>query len=110
MFLAHLSRTGPQWNAARPMEEQTEWLTHAAYMDMQVDEGIIVLGGPLDDMRVVLAMEVESEEAVRAILGRDPWSDSHLRIDAIEPWTIRLDGRRPRPPVRESSGTTPGLA
>jgi hypothetical protein len=94
VFLAHLSRTGPQWDVARPMEEQAEWLAHAAYMDMLVDEGIIVLGGPLDDMRVVLAMEVESEEAVRAILSRDPWSGTHLRIDTIEPWTIRLDGRR----------------
>lgn len=93
MFLAHLSHTGPQWDVARPMEEQTEWLAHASYMDMLVDEGIIVLGGPLDDMRVVLAMEVESEEAVRAILSRDPWSGTHLRIDTIEPWTIRLDSR-----------------
>ncbi|MFG1707052.1 hypothetical protein ACFLIM_28050 [Nonomuraea sp. M3C6] len=41
-------------------------------MDMLVDEGLIVLGGPLDDMCVVLAMEAESEEAVRAILSRDP--------------------------------------
>ncbi|GAA1024513.1 hypothetical protein GCM10009556_103710 [Acrocarpospora pleiomorpha] len=69
MFLAHLSHTGPQWDVARPMEEQTEWPAHASYMDMLVDEGIIVLGGPLDDMRVVLAMEVESEEAVRVILS-----------------------------------------
>ena len=36
----------------------------------------------------------ESEEAVRSTLARDPWSESHLRVDAIEPWTIRLDGRR----------------
>jgi hypothetical protein len=93
MFLAHLLHTGPQWDVARPMEEQTEWLEHASYMDMLVDEGIIVLGGPLDDMRVALAMDLESEEAVRAILSRDPWSGTHLRIDTIERWTIRLDGR-----------------
>lgn len=93
MFLVHLLHTGPQWDAARPMEEQTKWLAHASYMDSLVDEGIIVLGGPLDDVRVVLAMEAESAEAVRAVLGRDPWSGSHLKIDRIEPWTIRLDGR-----------------
>ncbi|MGC9665159.1 hypothetical protein ACNTMW_01225 [Planosporangium sp. 12N6] len=94
MFLVHLSHTGPHWDIARPMEEQSGWLAHASYMDMLVDEGIVVLGGPLDDMRVVIAMEVETEKAARAILGRDPWSGTHLRIDLIEPWTIRLDGRR----------------
>jgi hypothetical protein len=93
MFLVHLSHTGPQWNAARPMEEQTRWLPHASYMDLLVDQGIIVLGGPLDDMRVVLVIEAESVEAVGEVLSRDPWSGSHLRIDTIEPWTIRLDGR-----------------
>jgi hypothetical protein len=61
-------------------------------MDKLVDEGVIVLGGTLDDMRVVLAREAESEQAIRVILGRDPWSGGHLRIDTIEPWTIRLDG------------------
>ncbi|OLB81366.1 MAG: hypothetical protein AUI14_03635 [Actinobacteria bacterium 13_2_20CM_2_71_6] len=93
MFLVQLSRTGPRWDGARPMEEQTGWLAHASYMDLLVDEGVIVLGGPLDDMRVVLAVEAESDETVRAILSRDPWSGTHLRIDTIEPWTIRLDGR-----------------
>ena len=44
--------------------------------------------------RVVHTVEAESEEAVRATLGRDPWSETHLRVDTIEPWTIRLDGRR----------------
>ncbi|MEV4754272.1 YciI family protein [Micromonospora sp. NPDC049559] len=94
MYLVHLSHSGPEWDIARPMEEQTEWLAHAAYMDSLVDQGSIVLGGPLDDMRVVLVFEAESEQAVRELLGRDPWSGSHLRITAVEPWTIRLDGRR----------------
>ncbi|WP_446215768.1 hypothetical protein [Micromonospora sp. IBHARD004] len=65
MHLVHLSHAGPHWDLARPMEEQTDWLAHASYMDLLVDEGIIVLGGPLDDVRVVLAMEAESEQAVR---------------------------------------------
>jgi len=77
------------------MEEQSQWLAHAAFMDGLVDEGFVVLGGPLDDEeRVVLAMEAESEDAVRATLALDPWSGTHLRVDAVEPWTIRLDGRR----------------
>ena len=76
------------------MEEQSDWPAHAAFMDGLVAEGFIVLGGPLaDEIRVVHAIESESEDAVRATLARDPWSESHLVVDAIDPWTIRLDGR-----------------
>jgi hypothetical protein len=39
-------------------------------------------------------VEAESEDAIRERLAHDPWSGSHLEIGAIEPWTIRLDGRR----------------
>ena len=77
------------------MEEQSDWDAHASFMDGLVDDGFLVLGGPLsDEERVAHAVEAESEDAVRATLARDPWSETHLRIDSIESWTIRLDGRR----------------
>jgi uncharacterized protein YciI len=95
MFLVLVSQTGPEWKAGQPIEEQSEWEAHAAFMDGLVDEGFIVLGGPLAaERRVAHAVEAESEEVVRATLGRDPWSQTHLVIHSIEPWTIRLDGRR----------------
>jgi hypothetical protein len=94
-FLVLLRRSGPQWDPARPLEEQSDWLAHASFMDGLVDAGFIVLGGPLgDDERVVHAVEAESADAVRATLARDPWNETHLRIDTIDPWTIRLNGRR----------------
>ncbi len=94
-FLVVLHRSGPDWDPSRPMEEQSGWPAHASFMDELVDGGFVVLGGPLaDEHRVVLAVEAESEEAVRAALARDPWSETHLRVAAIDPWTIRLDGRR----------------
>jgi uncharacterized protein YciI len=95
MFHVVLHRSGPEWDPSRPLEEQSGWTEHAAFMDALVDEGFIVLGGPLfDEHRVVHAVEAESEEAIRAKLARDPWSGTHLVVAAIEPWTIRLDGRR----------------
>src|SRR5436309_3213878 len=94
MFHLVLRRDGPRWDPSRPMEEQTDWRAHASFMDGLVDSGFIVLGGPLgDELRVVHVVEAESEDAVRATLARDPWSHTHLRIEAIDPWTIRLDGR-----------------
>ena len=96
MFLVVLHRSGPEWDPGRPLEEQPGWPAHARFMDGLVDAGFIVLGGPLsDEHRVVHAVEAESEEAVRATLARDPWSETHLRVATIEPWTIRLDARRP---------------
>jgi uncharacterized protein YciI len=95
MFLVVLPRTGQEWDPARPMEQQSDWPAHASFMDGLVDAGFVVLGGPLaDEQRVVLVVEAETEDAVRATLARDPWSETHLRIDTIDPWTIRLDGRR----------------
>ncbi len=94
MFHVVLCQAGPQWLPGRPLEEQTGWQEHAEYMDALVEEGFIVLGGPVsDEGRVVHAVEAESEDAVRATWARDPWSETHLVVDSIEPWTIRLDGR-----------------
>jgi hypothetical protein len=76
------------------LEEQTGWSAHATYMDELVAQGSVVLGGPLgDDLRVVLAIEAPSPAEIREMLARDPWNGTHLLIDSIEPWTIRLDGR-----------------
>jgi hypothetical protein len=94
-FLVLIRRSGPQWDPARPMEEQSEWPAHAAYMDELVDSGFIRLGGPLaDEHRVVHVVEADSEDAIRAAYARDPWSETHLRVESIDPWTIRLDGRK----------------
>ena len=94
MFLVVLRRSGPQWDASLPLEQQSDWDAHAAFMDGLVDAGFIVLGGPLaDEVRTAHAVEAESEDAVRATLARDPWSETHLVVDTIDPWTIRLDAR-----------------
>lgn len=95
MFLVTVTRSGPRYDPSLPLEEQSAWSAHAAFMDGLVDAGVLVLGGPLaDERRVVYAAEAESVDALRATLARDPWNGSHLELAAIEPWTIRLDGTR----------------
>ena len=94
MFHVVLHRSGPKWDPARALEEQSDWPAHAAFMDGLVDDGFVVLGGPLaDEHRVVHVIEAASEDEIRARLAQDPWNESHLRIEAIDAWTIRLDGR-----------------
>ena len=95
MFLVVRRRSGPEWDPARPLEDQSGWVEHAAFMDGLVAAGFIVLGGPLgDEQRVVFAVEADSPDTVRATLARDPWNETHLQEATIDPWTIRLDGRR----------------
>jgi uncharacterized protein YciI len=90
-FHVVVTRSGPEWKTGAPLEEQSGWEAHAAFMDDLVERGFIVLGGPLaDEERVVHAVRARDEDEIRATLGRDPWSGSHLVIDAIDPWTVRL--------------------
>jgi hypothetical protein len=94
MFLVVLSRSGPQWDATLPLEQQSGWDAHASFMDGLVEQGFIVLGGPLEDEhRTAHAVEAKSEDEIRAKLAQDPWHETHLRIESIDRWTIRLDGR-----------------
>jgi hypothetical protein len=95
MFLVRRLRSGPQWDPSLPLEEQAGWPDHAAFMDRLFADGFVVLGGLLaDEVRVVLVVEDDSADAVRSTLAADPWSESHLVLDAVEEWTIRLDGLR----------------
>jgi hypothetical protein len=95
MFFVVLRRSGPEWDPSKRLEQQSGWTEHAAFMDGLVESGFVILGGPLaDEHRVVLAVESESQDAVRETLARDPWNGTHLVIDSIDRWSIRLDGRR----------------
>jgi hypothetical protein len=95
MFFVLERRRGPEWDPSQPLEGQSGWEEHAAFMDGLVDAGFVVLGGPLaDEHRVILAIEAASEDGVRSTLARDPWHESHLVVESVDPWTIRLDGRR----------------
>src|SRR3954451_14278848 len=93
---------GAAWDDARGLREQDGWDDHAAVMDALVDDGFVVFGGPLGDgRRGLLAVAAADEAAIRARLAPDPWhADDHLRIAAVQPWTLLLAGRhgRPAPP------------
>jgi uncharacterized protein YciI len=77
------------------MREQADWEEHARYMDELVDEGFIVLGGPLGSDREVLEIvAAESDDAVRRRWAQDVWvRKGMLTLVSIERWTILLDGR-----------------
>jgi uncharacterized protein YciI len=94
-FHVVIHRSGPGYDLSLPLEQQSGWDEHAAFMDGLVGAGFLVLGGPLEDgYRVVHVVEAASADEVRATLARDPWSGTHLVVDSVDAWTLRLDARR----------------
>ena len=93
-FAVRLERGGP-WDWSRDLREQEGWDDHARSMEVLVDDGFIILGGPLGGDREILhAICAPSEPAVRERLAADNWAhNGMLTIKSIEPWTVLLDGR-----------------
>jgi uncharacterized protein YciI len=95
LFAVRLERGGP-WDWSRGLREQEGFDEHASYMDSLVDEGVIVLGGPLDEGRdVLLVMSATSADAIRERLAaEDNWQrNGMLTVKSVEAWTVLLDGR-----------------
>ena len=89
-----LEHAGP-WDWSKDLREQQLWPEHARFMDELLEEGFVVLGGPLEGGReVLLVVDAPSDDAVRERFAGDPWwANGMLRLKSIELWTILLDGR-----------------
>jgi uncharacterized protein YciI len=84
---------GPAWDHSRGRREQRGWEEHAAFMDALADEGFVVLGGPVgegDGDAVLLVIDADSEDEIRARLAEDPWPEELLTIEKIRPWSVLL--------------------
>ena len=93
LFLVSERHGGP-WDWSKDLRDQELFDEHAEFMDRLVDEGFIVLGGPLDERDVLLVVASESDAAVPARFAPDPWiNNGMLTITGIRPWTILLEGR-----------------
>jgi uncharacterized protein YciI len=88
-------RRGGPWDWSRDLREQDGFGEHARIMDRMVEDGFILLGGPLEGDREVLhVVDAPSAEAVHERLAADNWTQNGmLETVAVERWTILLDGR-----------------
>ena len=79
------------WDWSRDLRDQDGFADHAAVMDALVDDGFIVLGGPVGERKhVLLIVDADDSADVHARLAVDPWIGERLRVTCIEPWTILL--------------------
>jgi len=96
-FFAVTMIHGPNWDRSRPIREQDGWDEHAAFMDGLVEDGLIVLGGPVGDGQqgALLLAEAAGQAEITARLGQDPWAATGLlHVGSVQPWALWL-GRRP---------------
>ncbi len=89
---------GPCWLHERGIRDQPGWDEHAQFFDRLVEQGVVILGGPIssnsDDEIALLAVEAMDEQELRSIFSADPWAISGvLRIKEVQTWSIWLDGR-----------------
>jgi hypothetical protein len=90
---------GPGWNSSRQIRDQAGWDEHAAFMDGLVDDGFVILGGPVGDgERTLHLVEAVDENEITTRLAGDPWASAGLlRIGTIERWALWLDSRSGNP-------------
>ena len=83
---------GPAWQDARPIEGQADWASHASFMDALVEEGFVILGGPLEGSPdVLLVVRAGSAGEIHSSLEEGSWTGNDLlRTTRINVWTLRL--------------------
>ena len=82
---------GPKWDRSRPRREQDGWDDHAAFVDRLAEAGVIVVAGPLGDPAygpALVVVNADNEADVWQRLAEDPWFDTMLTIESIQPWSI----------------------
>ena len=91
VFVVLRSR-GPAWDDSRPLESQSDWAAHAAFMDALFKEGFAALVGPLEETRdALLIVRASSASEIVERLASDPWTTNGLLVTKqISPWQIRL--------------------
>jgi uncharacterized protein YciI len=90
---------GLGWDPLRQIRDQDGWDEHAIFMDGLVDDGFVILGGPVGDGEQTLhVVQAADEDDIKARFAGDPWASAGLlRIGTIERWALWLDSRPGNP-------------
>ncbi len=91
-LFAVIRSRGASWDNSRPMEQQEDWQSHAAFMDALHAEGFVLLAGPLEGTPdFLLIVRARDGEEIKSRLSGDCWAPNGLlRITQVVPWTLRL--------------------
>jgi uncharacterized protein YciI len=90
-----ISTAGANRDLSKGAREQAFWNEHEPFIDALVDNGFIMMGGPLpDEGGGLLIVRADSEAEVRKTMGEDPWyAHGILDLVSIKRWEIFIDKR-----------------
>jgi len=88
---------GPGWDRSRAMREQDYWPEHVVFINRIMDDGRMLLGGPLGEIdqdgmsvdpteavgahgtyRTLIVVEADNEHELTELVDSDPWSKHRL--------------------------------
>ncbi|HZM71663.1 MAG TPA: hypothetical protein VFB95_14980 [Candidatus Cryosericum sp.] len=87
-----LRSRGPAWDDSKPLEGQSDWAGHAAFMDVLFEQRFVAFAGPLEGTRdALLVFRASSAAEVVERLASDPWTTNGLLVTKqVTAWTLRL--------------------
>ena len=90
-----ISSAGANRDPSKGAREQPFWDEHAAFIDQLVNDGFILMGGPLvDEGGALLIFNAKDENEVREKLKNDPWVEHGiLKLESVKRWQIFIDQR-----------------
>jgi uncharacterized protein YciI len=90
-----ISSAGANRDLSKGTREQAFWDEHGVFIDALVEEGFILLGGPLvEEGGAMIIVRATDEDEVQAKLQHDPWYEHEiLKLDSIKRWDIFIDKR-----------------
>jgi uncharacterized protein len=91
-LFAVMRRYGPPYVPGRPLEEQPDWEAHRTFMNRLEANGIVRLGGPLEEREdVLLILRARNKNEIERLLADDPWTKSRiLSTVRISRWELRV--------------------
>jgi len=91
-----ISSAGPSRDLSKGTRQQPFWDEHAKVIDQLVDDGFILMGGPLEDEGgALLILNAKDENDVRKKLKNDPWFEHGiLKLESVKRWQIFIDQRK----------------
>jgi uncharacterized protein YciI len=109
MYFVVISQQGPSWDPSKTMRDQQLWTEHATFINGLVDEGFLLLGGPLADRsrpdddfspvsepvgddrlyRTMVVVQAPGSDEAAARLTEDPWIRSGVLVStSIDRWEV----------------------
>src|SRR5215475_2478187 len=95
-----ISSAGLNRDRSKGTREQPFWYVHVVFIDRLVDEGFILMGGPLVDetgmpQGALLIVNAQDENEVTEKLKNDPWFERGiLNLASVRRWEIFIDVRK----------------